>query len=125
MPPPPPYTSNSGEKTRISSSFRLAVPNLDRITEKRKSEIRSLLEATEARGDDHKPEWMYSHIHPPAVDSHGHNRHQQGGNGHDNAGYETEDEAESKALPWPREDEAVHQQPTALSPACGLKTSTP
>jgi len=110
VPPPPPYTSNSGGKTRTSASFRLTVPNSnsDRITEKRKSEIRSLLEATEARGDDHKPEWMYSHIHPPAVDSS--HRHQHGGSGHDNGGYETEDEAESTALPWHREDEAVLQQ---------------
>jgi hypothetical protein len=108
MPPPPPYTSNSGGK-RNSSSFRLTVPNStsDRINEKRKSEIRSLLEATEARGDDHKPEWMYSHDHPPADISH---RHPHGGSGLDNGGYETEDEGESKALPWHREDEAVLQQ---------------
>lgn len=44
------------------------VPTNDRVTEKRKSEIRSLLEATEARGDDHKPEWMFSHISHPHTD---------------------------------------------------------
>merc|ERR1712080_557635 len=62
---------------------------------------------TDAHVDDHKPEWMYSPILPPPVDTH---RHQHGGGGHENAGYDTEDEGESKALPWHREDEAVLQQ---------------
>ena len=46
------------------------MPTNDRVTEKRKSEIRSLLEANEPRDDDHKPEWMYSHVTHPHTDQH-------------------------------------------------------
>jgi len=96
--PPPPYTTSAVAGAKgTAASFRLAVPN-ERLTSKRKSEIRSLLESTEAMGDDHKPEWMYSHTH-----SQDHHRHQT----HDNLAYE---ETEGQALPWHREDETVAQQ---------------
>jgi hypothetical protein len=47
------------------ASHQLPVPTSDRHNNKRKSEIRSLLDATQATQDDHKPEWMHTHDHHP------------------------------------------------------------
>ena len=69
--PPPPYSREpevagvaGGSGGVGGGSFRggLAVPGADRQNNKRKSEILTLLEASEACGDDHKPEWMLSHM---------------------------------------------------------------
>lgn len=100
--PPPPY-STAQKKSTMSTSFRLTVPTSNRMTEKRKSEIRSLLDATEAMGDDHKPEWMSSHI------THSQSHPCQSSVAYDNPGFEEDSPAE-KALPWHRDDESALQQ---------------
>lgn len=106
--PPPAYSAHGRDK-KMATSFKLTVPTNDRVTEKRKSEIRSLLEATEARGDDHKPEWMYSHISHPHADLNHKPDDVEGNGSYDNGAYD-ETEAEAETLPWHRDDEAVHQQ---------------
>jgi len=103
--PPPAYSAQGARDKAMTSSFKLTVPTNERVTEKRKSEIRSLLEANEPRDDDHKPEWMYSHITHPHTDQH----HKQGNGSYENRAF-VETEAEAESLPWHREDEAVHQQ---------------
>ena len=93
--PPPPYTTTDYSARSNLSTNTLSVAESPRP--KKKSEIRTLLDATAVQADDHKPQWMRFH----SSQSHD--------SGVDNPAYEPEHGAAAAArvLPWKREDQEV------------------
>ena len=93
--PPPPYSTTDYSARSNLSTNTLSVAESPRP--KKKSEIRTLLDATAVQADDHKPQWMRFH----SSQSHD--------SGVDNPAYEPEHGAAAAArvLPWKREDQEV------------------
>ena len=63
--PPPAYTATRAESAQPPTSLTVPSGSLGVASPrgKRKSEIRSLLDATTTVADDHKPQWMVFHSH--------------------------------------------------------------
>jgi len=118
--PPPPYAA-----TEYSQGLALSPKNLTVVDNsprpKRKSEIRSLLDATTTVADNNKPQWMMfqAHHHAP--------QHHAGGAGLDNPAFENDKNENVKfegasvnnTLPWKRDDQdvQVHAMTDTVVPA--------
>jgi len=118
MNPPPPYQLTVGKKElEKQASNSLTVPGLSTVQSlsprpHKKSEIRALLDSTNAVADDHKPEWMMfslSNLHSESPRPHH--------SAYDNPAFESDMQvsATESVLPWKREDGAGEM------PVLGLK----
>lgn len=108
--PPPPYTrEDSGINFAANSSLTVPGQAQSPRQVKRKSEIRTLLDATTTVADDHKPQWMVFHTHYDQ---------KHGASGHDNPAFEHEPvlptTATESVLPWKREDSDVQLPAVAM-----------
>jgi len=100
--PPPPYTetrlnvsggNNSNSLTVHGQSTQVGSPRPHK-----KSEIRALLDKTNAVSDDHKPQWMVFN-----ATQHTYPENRQHNNAYDNPGFEHEQPVTEEVLPWKRE----------------------
>lgn len=100
--PPPPYTESKGGVSGVANNS-LTVPGqstpVGSPRPHKKSEIRALLDSTNAVADDHKPAWMvFNATH------HTYPEHKQHNNAYDNPAFEHEKQVTESVLPWKRED---------------------
>jgi len=109
--PPPPYAPREESGLPFSANSSLTVPGQGQSPRqvKRKSEIRTLLDATTTVADDHKPQWMVFHTH--------YDQKQQV-SAYDNPAFEHEPAlhhtATESVLPWKREDSDMQLQAVAM-----------
>lgn len=105
--PPPPYAPREEASLSFTSNSSLAVPGQGQSPRqaKRKSEIRTLLDATTTVADDHKPQWMIFHTH--------YDQKQQV-SAYDNPAFEHETATAASVLPWKREDSDVQLSAVAM-----------
>jgi len=97
--PPPPYSPPEMKSNALSPNC-LSVPDVSSPRQqKKKSEIRTLLDATTIVADNQKPQWMIFQCHGTTLPT----------GGADNPAFEQEElKPESAAvLPWKREDQEV------------------
>lgn len=109
--PPPPYAPREDSGINFAGNSSLTVPGQGQSPRqvKRKSEIRTLLDATTTVADDHKPQWMVFHTHYDQ---------KHGASGHDNPAFEHEPvlptTAAESVLPWKREDSDMQLPAVAM-----------
>jgi len=105
-PPPPPYAPREDHGISLSPHSSLTVPGQGQSPRqvKRKSEIRTLLDATTTVADDHKPQWMIFHTHYDQKQAPG---------SFDNPAFEHEPATEA-VLPWKREDSDIQLPAVAI-----------
>jgi len=105
-PPPPPYAPREEHGINLSPHSSLTVPGQGQSPRqvKRKSEIRTLLDATTTVADDHKPQWMIFHTHYDQKQTPG---------SFDNPAFEHEPATEA-VLPWKREDSDIQLPAVAI-----------
>jgi len=107
-PPPPPYEETPEETKGGGGGNSLVVPGVGEGVGPgtsprqghKKSEIRALLDCTNAVADNHKPEWMMFSLHS----LHPGQEHKQPHNAYDNPAFEHEIPAAASVLPWKREE---------------------
>ena len=98
--PPPPYTAEYSRQTGLTLNPKnLSAAESPRP--KKKSEIRTLLDATSVQADSNKPQWMM-------FQSHGQPGVTPETSGVDNPAYESDGAMASRVLPWKREDQEVY-----------------